>query len=142
MKYNVTASRILKAMADAGITQQELSDRSGISKSSISHYVNGSNEPGNKAAYAMSKILQVSPLWLMGLDVEVHNVPPIQIIDDVTPQIGKTIKVTVDMDRIQADNELLNLFHNATPSAQESVMILLKNSQKEREMPLLSSKEA
>lgn len=69
MRYNETARRILYAMASAKITQQELSDRSHVGKSSISHYVNGSNEPGHKAAYALAQVLNVNPLWLMGLDV-------------------------------------------------------------------------
>ena len=70
MKYRETARRLLYAMAAAGVTQQELSNESGINKSSISHYVNGSHEPGNKAAYAMARVLAVDPLWLMGLDIE------------------------------------------------------------------------
>jgi transcriptional regulator with XRE-family HTH domain len=70
MKYRETAKRLLFAMASAGMSQQELSNLSGISKSSISHYVNGSHEPGNKAAYAMANALAVDPLWLMGLDIK------------------------------------------------------------------------
>lgn len=158
MKYNVTASRIIKAMADAGISQQELANRSGINKSSISHYVNGTHEPGNKAAYALAQALDVDPLWLMGLDVEVHNAPTItvpivpgvlptkkvpalkgvhavqivggQIVGKV-PEVHKnTIEVQIDREQLKSDRELLRLYHNATPSAQESVMTLLKASQK------------
>lgn len=70
MKYRETAKRLLYAMASARMSQQELSNLSGISKSSISHYVNGSHEPGNKAAYAMATALAVDPLWLMGLDID------------------------------------------------------------------------
>lgn len=68
MKYPETAKRITHAMNSIGLSQQELSDRSRVGKSSISHYVNGSNVPGNKAAYAMANVLRVNPLWLMGLD--------------------------------------------------------------------------
>lgn len=72
MKYEITAKRIKEAMSDMGISQQELADKSKIGKSSISHYVNGTNEPGNKSAYMMSKVLNVNPGWLMGLDVPKH----------------------------------------------------------------------
>lgn len=151
MKYNVTASRIIKAMADAGISQQELANRSGINKSSISHYVNGTHEPGNKAAYALAQALDVDPLWLMGLDVEVHDAPTItvptkkvpalkgvhavqivggQIVGKVPEAHKNTIEVQIDREQLKADRELLRLFHNATPSARESVMTLLKASQK------------
>lgn len=148
MKYNVTASRIIKAMADAGISQQELANRSGISKSSISHYVNGTHEPGNKAAYALAQALAVDPLWLMGLDVEVHDAPTItvpivptkkvpalkgvhavQIVGKVPELHKNTIEVQIDREQLKADRELLRLYHNATPSAQESVITLLKASQ-------------
>jgi transcriptional regulator with XRE-family HTH domain len=151
MKYNVTASRIMTAMADAGISQQELSNKSGINKSSISHYVNGTHAPGNKAAYAMAQVLDVDPLWLMGLDVpevknvpalniqEIHNIPTarklptIQIesgkITGQIPKLHKTMEINIDMEKLKADQELLSLFHNATQSARESVMTLLENSQ-------------
>lgn len=68
MRYELTAKRIREAMRDMNMTQQELADKSGIGKSSISHYVNGSNEPGNKSAYNMAKVLNVNPAWIMGLD--------------------------------------------------------------------------
>ena len=68
MRYELTAKRLKEAMNDLHMTQQELADKSKIGKSSISHYVNGSNEPGNKSAYAMAKVLNVNPAWLMGLD--------------------------------------------------------------------------
>lgn len=151
MKYNVTASRLLKAMADAGMTQQELSNKSGINKSSISHYVNGSHEPGNKAAYALAQALDVDPLWLMGLDVEVHNAPTITVpakknipalkgvyaaqitggrITGKVPELhNNTLEIKIDGKQFKADQELLRLFHNATPSARESVITLLRNSQ-------------
>ena len=69
MKFEKTALRFKEALNICGLSQQELANKSGIGKSSISHYVNGSNEPGNKAAYALAKVLNVNPAWLMGLDV-------------------------------------------------------------------------
>ena len=73
MKYEKTALRLRKALSDANMTQQELADKSHIGKSSISHYINGTNEPGNKSAFAMAKILNVNPAWLMGLEVPQHT---------------------------------------------------------------------
>ena len=69
MKYELSAIRLREAMNDIGISQQELANKSGIGKSSISHYINGSNQPGNKSAFLLGKVLGVSPTWLMGLDV-------------------------------------------------------------------------
>ena len=73
MKNSETAKRLSTAMNLAGITQQELSSRSGVNKSSISQYVNGSHVPSNVSAGKMAKVLGVSPVWLMGFDVPMRE---------------------------------------------------------------------
>lgn len=69
MQYEVTAQRLRFALDRAGLKAQELSNRSGIGKSSISQYLSGSHAPSNKSAGAMSTVLGVNPVWLMGFDV-------------------------------------------------------------------------
>lgn len=69
MKYEETAKRLRLALDNAGMKSQELADRSGVSKSSISQYVNGSHCPGNISSEKMAKVLHVNALWLMGYDV-------------------------------------------------------------------------
>jgi len=69
MKYEIVSIRLREALERAGISQQELSDRSGVSKASISQYVNGSHCPSNVKAGALADVLKVSPVWLMGFDV-------------------------------------------------------------------------
>lgn len=39
MKYPITAKRLREAMEAMNLTAQELADKSGVGKSSISHYV-------------------------------------------------------------------------------------------------------
>ena len=73
MKNELTAKRIQLALTNSNMKSQELSDRSGIGKSSISQYVNGSHAPGNVSAERMGKILNVNPLWLMGFDVPMER---------------------------------------------------------------------
>ena len=70
MKHPETARRLREAMAEKGMIAQELSDKSGVKKASISQYINGSHKPSNQSSGAMGIILDVSPLWLMGFDVE------------------------------------------------------------------------
>lgn len=70
MKCEDTSKRLKEAMDDIGITQQELSKRSGVSKASISQYVNGSHSPSNISAGKLGKVLGVNPVWLMGFDAE------------------------------------------------------------------------
>lgn len=70
MKYPETAKRLRDAMNEKGIIAQELADRSGVKKASISQYINGSHKPSNQSSGAMASVLNVNPLWLMGFDVE------------------------------------------------------------------------
>ena len=77
MKNSETAKRLTTAMSLANITQQELSDRSGVGKASISQYCNGSHAPSNVSAGKMAKVLGVSPVWLMGFDVPMERTTPI-----------------------------------------------------------------
>lgn len=73
MKNEITAKRLLLALSNADISQQELSEKSGVSKASISQYVNGFHSPSNISSGKMGKVLDVEPLWLMGFDVEMKK---------------------------------------------------------------------
>ena len=68
MKYELTANRLKEAMKEKGLTQQELSNLSGVSKSSISHYINGKNVPDNVQSFKLAKALDVDPGWIAGID--------------------------------------------------------------------------
>ena len=67
MKYELSARRLVEAMNDNGITQQELANKTGINKASISQWVNGKNVMGNLSAFEIGKTLGVAPEWLMGI---------------------------------------------------------------------------
>lgn len=111
MKYEKSAYRIREAMNDLGISQQELADKSHIGKSSISHYVNGTNEPGNKSAYLLAKVLGVNPAWLMGLDA---------------PKYYKPSDPTSEKTEEQKAMELYEKYKNSIPEIQAAVESLLK----------------
>lgn len=73
MKHELTAKRLQLAMNNINISAQELSNKSGVAKASISQYVNGSHKPSNISSGKMAPILDVNPLWLMGFDVSMKN---------------------------------------------------------------------
>lgn len=73
MKNEVTAKRLQFALSNANMSQQELVEKSGVGKSSISHYINGSHAPSNISAGKIAKVLGVEPLWLMGFEVEMKK---------------------------------------------------------------------
>ncbi len=64
-----TARRLLKALSDKDMRPIELSNRTGISKSTISQYMSASYSPRSKNAKKMAEVLDVSPMWLMGFDM-------------------------------------------------------------------------
>lgn len=78
MKNELTAKRLRLALSNKNIKPQELSDKSGVNKASVSQYVNGSHKPSNISAGKMAAILDVDPLWLMGFDVPMKK----QVSDD------------------------------------------------------------
>lgn len=75
MKHEKTARRLRDAMAEKNIIAQDLAERAGVSKASISQYINGSHKPSNVSAGKMAEVLDVSPLWLMGFDAPKHGKP-------------------------------------------------------------------
>lgn len=70
MKYELTSKRLIKAMNDKDIMPIELARASGVSKASISHYMTGLHAPSNIAAGKLAKVLEVSPVWLMGFNID------------------------------------------------------------------------
>jgi len=69
MKYPEIAKRISSILSLRNMKQQDLADKTGINKASISQYINGSHCPSNATALLMSEALNVNYLWLMGFDV-------------------------------------------------------------------------
>lgn len=81
MQYPETAQRLRFALDRAGLKAQDLSNQSGIGKSSISQYLSGSHAPSNKSAGAMAEVLGVNPVWLMGFDVPMTSPLTTEISD-------------------------------------------------------------
>ena len=52
-----------------GGSQQELADRTGVNKASISQYLNRHNTPSNLTASKLAEPFGLSPAWVMGFDV-------------------------------------------------------------------------
>lgn len=69
------AKRLREGMDSVGMSAAELARKSGISKSSISHYLKGDWEGKQDAVYLIAKALNVSEAWLMGFDVSKQRKP-------------------------------------------------------------------
>ena len=73
MKNYKSAERLKEAMHNRGIIAESLALESGVSKASISQYLNGHHAPSNINAGKMAEVLRVNPVWLMGFDVPKHQ---------------------------------------------------------------------
>ena len=69
MRITDTAHRLNELMSEYGLRQQDLANRTGISKATISHYVKNEREPKQDKIAVISKAFDVDPAWLMGFDV-------------------------------------------------------------------------
>jgi len=70
---NTFVKRLNQAMAEANMTQAELSRKTGISEAAISNYRKGNYEPKHKQIYLLAVALNVSPSWLMGFDLDENS---------------------------------------------------------------------
>ena len=107
MKWPVTANRLKQAMNKINISAQELADKSGVSKASISQYVNGSHKPSNISAPKLAKVLMVNAMWLMGFDIDDENKQPSYYMDPETAKKAQEI----------FENKELSLLFNAARDA-------------------------
>lgn len=81
MKFPETARRLSEAMNDKNIKAVELAEKAGITKGSVSQYLNGRNRPTNINAGKMADVLGVDAMWLMGFDVPKYTKDRSPIID-------------------------------------------------------------
>ena len=76
MEYNRTAScadRIKTALSIRGMKQSDLCRLTKIPKSALSQYISGAYDPKQDRIYLISRALNVSEAWLMGLDVPMER---------------------------------------------------------------------
>lgn len=112
----LSAIRLKEIIDEKGISQQELSVKSGVHKSKISKYIKGEYCPKADAAQKMAEVLNVSPVWLMGVEgIDRYNQPTMS--DNTTSS---------DIDKAL---EWYRLYKAANPQVQNAVEILLKSSQ-------------
>lgn len=63
------ASALIKARSEVGMTQAQLAEESGISRSAIKGYETGRNMPGARELKALCRVLKLSPnVLLFGVD--------------------------------------------------------------------------
>lgn len=88
------STRLKEAMSLKGLKQVELCEKTGIGKSSMSHYINGTHSPTTDRVYLIAKALGVNEAWLLGYDapIEIEHIKPktmVQANNDFITHQGK-----------------------------------------------------
>lgn len=81
---NSFAERLNEALSQKGISQAELSRRTGIGRNSISDYLKAKYEAKQDNLLLLANALDVNEGWLMGLDVEMEKTNITSIYNQLT----------------------------------------------------------
>lgn len=77
------SNRLNLAMTIRNIKASLLSEQTGISKSSLSEYMNGKYEAKQNGIFLLAKALNVSEAWLMGCDVPMERNSDIDLLKKI-----------------------------------------------------------
>lgn len=116
-------NRLNYAMDLRNIKAAELSRRTGISEATISQYRSGYTEPKRKKLGILADALNVSPAWLMGLDVPMHA----DEIININNRIVEEKKHPSD----ETELRLIEYYRRLTDLQKEAVMTMMESMGKE-----------
>lgn len=100
--------RLNEALEVRDMKPVDLSEKTGISESTISQYRSGYAKPKEDKLAILSNALNVNPVWLLGL-----NVPM-----DIQPSYEET----------DINKEFIDLFLRSDPDVRSSVVTLLRSA--------------
>lgn len=72
-KNSTFAERLRYLLEFKQLSQAELSRQTGVSKSSITHYLKGDWEAKQDVIYSIASVMLISEAWLMGYDVPMER---------------------------------------------------------------------
>lgn len=81
--YKIIGSRIRNARADLGLNQEELSEKIGISRASVSNIEIGRQQPPLHILYAISQALQTDVQLLLPTRQEIDENMSVDLIGDI-----------------------------------------------------------
>ena len=136
----ITYERYSQIRDSRGLKDSDVARRAAMQQSVLSDWKNGKSTPKMDKMIRIADVLEMDYYDFVGPVGKFSSLNPSRPI----PMLGKTIEVKIDVKQAKIENELINLFRNATPSARESVIILLKNSQMKKnkgKVPMLKTRE-
>ena len=93
------AENLCKLMDDTGTTQQQLSEKIGTTRQTISQYMNGDIEPKMKSFLAIAKHFDVSCDFLLG---RTRAAAPDDFIQEVVTRYGLSEQALLLLERLNA----------------------------------------
>lgn len=126
MKHELTAKRLMKALSNANLKPHELATLSGVSKASISQYINGSHKPSNLSSGKMADYLGVNPMWLMGFDVPMNygNTEALSLYEDKSPP-HELSEEEVETEKLRSD--LLSAVSRLSDEQKSALLAIVKS---------------
>lgn len=109
-------NRLTLALSIRGMTPIELSEKTGISKSSISQYMSGYSKPKNDRIYLISNALNISETWLLGYNVPMEREEESE--DVLLNQLSKRYR------------QLILDYHSLDTQGQNVVQLIINNELK------------
>ena len=91
----IIKDRLNEALIARKITRNELADKCGINKGTISRYLRGETIPRSFAIGRIAKALNVNPAWILGYDVPMEG-------DSVPIEINVELLTTTNQQKLLA----------------------------------------
>lgn len=114
-------TRLNEALSIRNMKAIELSEKTGITPSTISQYRSGYAEPKDERSAAIADALDVDFMWLKGFNVPMK---PAEFASmEQYEQYAETNELT------PRNKQFIELFEHAAPIVQESVVNILKSAQ-------------
>lgn len=93
----IVGKRIRQARVLAGLTQEQLAEKIGISRTAVVRWEAAETEPTLEHLIALTELLHVSADYLLGIDGNHHNQVP-DILIDMEAKLNQIIK-TIQKDK-------------------------------------------
>lgn len=107
-------NRIKEALSIRNMKQVELAEKSGISKGTINNWLNQRYQPKQKSLLILSRVLEVSEMWLAGYDVPMER----------PEEQAKMDELAILINRLRKDEKLKKLCLNAAELNDDQIDII------------------
>ena len=131
MKSSNSNTRIRTLLNELDISQTEFCNKTGLTKSALSNYLNGDRQPRQDQLDKIAKAFDLNPSWLMGYDVPMRNDEDKYYQIVIEQQTQRSTRHL--MEYVIKYNELFKAAEGCTQEQIDSVTQMLKTFKKSNE---------